>query len=77
MFTPYKSTLDPEGLDAALKAFELAWAEIATQPDGYDHEQARDLLARRIVEAALENDERDPERLKSYALKGFDPHQQA
>ena len=72
-FTPYKSSLDPEALHAALEAFELAWAEIMAVPDAYDTDLARNVLARRIIEAAMENGERDPERLKAYALKGFNP----
>lgn len=75
MFTPYKANLDPATMGAALEAFELAWAEIMARPDGYDVPMARDLLAKRIIEAALENGERDPERLKDYALDGFSPHQ--
>lgn len=42
-------------------------------PDAYDTDLARNLLARRIIEAAMENGQRDPERLKAYALQGFNP----
>ena len=69
-FTPYKQSLDPETLHAAYEAFDLGWAEIQKM-DGYDLQVARDLLAKRIVQAALANGERDPERLKDYALEGF------
>ena len=72
-FTAYKSSLDPEAMHAALEAFELAWAEIMTVPDAYDTDLARNVLARRIMEAAMEKGERDPERLKAYALEGFKP----
>jgi hypothetical protein len=34
---------------------------------------ARDVIARRIIEAIQKQDERDPEQLKSYALDGFNP----
>jgi hypothetical protein len=41
------------------------------RPDGYDVPMARDLLARRIINAALEQGEFDLERRKAYALAGF------
>lgn len=59
MFRAHKSSLDPAAMSAALKAFELAWAKDMAQSDGYDVPAARDLLARRIIEAALENGERN------------------
>jgi hypothetical protein len=34
---------------------------------------ARDLIARRIMEATMTQGERDPERLKIYALEEFEP----
>jgi hypothetical protein len=46
---------------------------ITAQPDGYNTATARDLLARRIIKAAVENGERDPEQLKACALEGFCP----
>lgn len=70
-FTPYKSSLDPQAMHAALDAFELAWAEVIALPDGYDTTTTRDQLAKRIIKAAIENGEREPERLKAYALEGF------
>jgi hypothetical protein len=75
MSTPYnyKASLDPEAMNAALEAYELAWAEIMPPPDAHDASVARDLLAKRIIEAAMENGERSPERLKAYALEGFTP----
>ena len=69
-FTPYKSSLDPKALAAAQEAFDLAWLEIEAVPDGYDMQLTRKLLAKRIVVAALQG-ERDPERLKAYALEGI------
>ena len=72
-FTPYKASLDPETMQAAMEAFELAWTEIMARPNSQDAPACRDLLAKRIIDAALEHDERDPERLKGYALEGFNP----
>ncbi|HUE72753.1 MAG TPA: hypothetical protein VMP01_17840 [Pirellulaceae bacterium] len=72
-FTPYKTNLDPESLRAAQDAFDLAWAEIRKVPDGCDMQLARDLLAKLIIEAAVEQGEREPEKLKAYALDGFNP----
>ena len=43
-------------------------------PDGYDMQLARDLLAKRIMECALEHGERDPEKMKICALDGFKAH---
>jgi hypothetical protein len=54
-------------MHATLKAFEMARAEFTAQPDDHDDGLARDLLVKRILDAALEIGERDPERLKSYA----------
>lgn len=64
-------------MSAALEAFELAWGEITAQPHGYDHDLARDLIARRIMEATMTQSERDPERLKAYAMEGFDSRSSA
>jgi hypothetical protein len=41
------------------------------QPAQYDVPAARDLLAKRIIEAALENGERDPQGLKAFAMAGL------
>jgi hypothetical protein len=72
-FTPYKSSLDPEALMVAQEAFARAWEEILAVPGNYDQDLARNLLAKRIMECALEHGERDPDRLKAYALQGFSP----
>ena len=72
-FTPYRSNLDPETLMIAQEAFAKAWEEVLAVPGGYDLDLARNLLAKRIMECALEHGERDPERLKAYALEGFTP----
>jgi hypothetical protein len=69
-FTPYKASLDPDALSSAQEAFDLGWSEFTATSGGYDMQLARDLLAKLIVEEALKG-ERDPERLKEYALKGF------
>ena len=69
-FTPYKTNLDPDALAAAYEAFDLGWPAIEATEVGYDMQLARNLLAERIVEAAMLG-ERDPERLKTYALDGF------
>jgi hypothetical protein len=68
-FTPYDSSLTPDALAAAQEAFDLGWAEIEAAGGGYDTQLARNLLAKRIVKAALTG-ERDPTRLKAYALEG-------
>lgn len=68
--TSYASVLDPETMRAAQEAYDLAWAEIL-QVNGNDLQLARDVLARRIIEGIQSQDERDPERLKVYALAGF------
>ena len=68
--TSYATVLDPETMRAAQKAYDLAWAEIS-QANGYDLQLAQNLLARRIFEGIQKQDERDPERLKAYALDGF------
>lgn len=70
-FTAYKPNLSPDTLEAAQQAFDRAWAEILAAQDGYDMQSARDLLAKRIMQAALEQGERDPARLKAHALEGF------
>jgi hypothetical protein len=61
-----------DALAAAQEAFDLSWAEIAKVEGGYDLGLARDLIAKLIVDAALKG-ERDPVRLKAFALAGFGP----
>ena len=71
-FTPYKSSFDPETLQVLQEAFDMAMADVlASQAGSIDEQQARDVIAKRIVTAAQEIGERDPERLKAYALEGF------
>ena len=68
-FTPYKSSLNPDTLGTAQAAFDMAWAETNLQ-DKLDEQTARNLIARRIMDA-VESGERDPVRLKGYALQVF------
>jgi hypothetical protein len=50
-------------------AFDGAWNELRNRDlDGLDEQSARDLIAKRIIDAALDG-ERDPLRLSRYALK--------
>ena len=71
-FTPYQSNFDPATLQTLQEAFDRAWSEIAASPDVMTDEQsARDMIAKRIVVAWRDHGERDPERLKAYALEGF------
>jgi hypothetical protein len=73
-FTPYKSAFSPETLQSLQQAFDQALAEVLASPDGsVDEQQARNVIAKRIMECALEHGECDPERLKAYALEGFKP----
>jgi ATPase subunit of ABC transporter with duplicated ATPase domains len=68
-FTLYKSSFDPETLRALQEAFDKAWSE--TVAVSHDEKSARNMLARRIIDAWRDKGERDPERLKAYALEGF------
>ena len=73
-FTPYQSSFDPETLRVLQEAFDSAWSEVAAVPGvTLDEQSARNTIARRIVDAWREKGERDPDRLKSYALEGFSP----
>jgi hypothetical protein len=72
MFTDHRLSFNPETLLTLQEAFDMAWAEVATLPIiGADEQCARDLIAKRIIAAARDNGERDPERLKAYAVAGF------
>lgn len=75
-FTSYNSSLDPEAMAAAQTAFDMTWAEI-NLPHDLDEQTARDMIARRIMDHAVDTGERDPERLKAYALEGFSLQQSA
>jgi hypothetical protein len=69
MVTLQTTSLDPEVMNAALDAFEMAWAAVIAVPDACETNLARELLSKGIIKAALENGERDSDRLKAYALR--------
>lgn len=72
-FEAHRSAFNPEDLKVLQEAFELAWNDISLVPIiSSDPDAARELLAQRIVAAAKELGERDPERLKRHALKAFE-----
>ena len=61
--------LDPQTMSVLQDAFDGAWNELRNRDlDGLDEQSARDLIAKRIIDAALDG-ERDPLRLSRYALK--------
>ena len=71
-FTPYQSSFDPETLRTLQEAFDMAWSDAVAVPGvSHDEKSARNMLARRIIDAWRDKGERDPERLKAYALEGF------
>jgi len=73
-FTPYKSSFDSETLRALQEAFDKAWSETVAVPCvSHDEKSARNMLARRIIDAWRDKGELDPDRLKAYALEGFSP----
>ena len=73
-FTPYKSSFDPKTLRALQAAFDKAWSEVVRAPGvTVDEQSARNLIVRRIIDAWRDNGECNPDRLKTYALEGFDP----
>ena len=66
------SVFDPAALDALQEAFEDAWSEVLSDPIIRTNEQTvRDLIARRIMDAAVDQGIRDPVRIKAYALRVF------
>lgn len=69
-FGPFQSNFDAETLGIFEEAFDLAWSEVAaTSGVMADQQTARNLIARRIVVAWRDHGERDPQRLKSYAIR--------
>ena len=71
-FTPYKGNLDPEALSVLQAAFDRAWAQVVdSQHPDIDEYFARKLIAKRIMDAAIEDGERDPDRLADRALAAF------
>ena len=72
-FTPYQSDFDADTLQVLQSAFDRACLALLDLPDVHiDEQMARDLIARRIVAAAHEHGERDPDRLVRYALEAFE-----
>jgi hypothetical protein len=72
MFTPYGSAFDADALKVLQEAFDQAWAEvIAVSGVSLDEQSTRDRIALRIVKAWRDEGERDLDRLKAYALDGF------
>jgi hypothetical protein len=72
-FTPYRSKFDADTLRVLHDAFDMACLELLDLPEVHiDEQMARDLIARRIVAAAHEHGERDPDRLVRYALEAFE-----
>lgn len=67
------ASYDPETLDILHRAFDQAWADIQTLFGVrlLDSESLRLDIARRILAAASDG-ERDPERLKSIAVRALD-----
>ena len=67
-------SLDSATLEMLDQILEEAWQELLTRQgmraDLEDEQANRDLLARRLIEAA-EDGERDPVRLKQHALAGL------
>lgn len=73
-FAPYRASFDPETLQVLQTAFDMAWHEVGASPGvAVDQQAARNLIARRIVNAWRDQGERDPERLKRYAIEGMGP----
>jgi hypothetical protein len=72
-FAPYKSDFDADTLRVLHEAFDMACLAILDLPEVHmDEQMARDLIAMRIVAAARDKGERDPEQLKRYALQAFE-----
>lgn len=72
MLTDHRLSFNPDTLLALQAAFDMAWTEAAILPIvSTDEQGARDLIARRIIEAARDHHEIDPARLKACALAAF------
>jgi hypothetical protein len=69
---------NPETLAVMTQAFNAAWDALQANgvPASVTQEQAREQLAQRIIRAVNQGD-RDPERLRLLALKTFDVTVQA
>lgn len=67
-FTPYRGSLGPGELDILQAAFDAAVKEASALPDlRLSQQEVRDLLARRIVDAAMAG-VRDPDQLRRLGL---------
>jgi hypothetical protein len=67
----YGTSFKPETLAILQAAFDAAWEKARALPDrGPDEQSVRDLIATRIVDAAIEG-ERDPDALIQRALQAF------
>lgn len=70
-FTPYGGSLGPGDLDILQAAFDAAFKEASALPDlRLSQQEVRDLLAKRIVDAAMAG-ERDPDQLRKLGLAGL------
>ncbi len=72
-FREYQSTLDPNALVVLTEAFDAAWSDLQAS-SGYgmaEEVAARDMLARRLIAAAIKLGAEDAEKLKSMALEGL------
>jgi hypothetical protein len=65
-----RPSLGPDALSTAQAAIDMAWSD-ASLPDKLDEQTARNLIARRIMDA-VESNERDLVWLKGYALQVFE-----
>jgi hypothetical protein len=71
-FAPYTGNLDPEALSILQAAFDQVWAQVVdSQHPDIDESSAPDLIAKRIMNAAISDGERDPDRLTHRALAAF------
>ena len=72
-FSKYSLNLQPEALAVLQQAFDDACAKLQERPfEGMDEQLARDMIAKRIIEAAIERGERNPASLRRYALDAFE-----
>jgi hypothetical protein len=71
-FTPYRAHFPPEISTDLQRAFDAAWVIADRKRGVIDEDEAKDIIAMRIVMAAQDG-ERDPERLKMHALAWFVP----
>ena len=70
-FTSYNGHLNPETLSVLQAAFDKALAEIIASNPDIDEHDIRDLVAKRIIDATLDEGERDLEQLRRHAVAAF------